>query len=264
MRALVSNALLLLLAAGSAAALARSSAARGSNVAGACRAVARAPHRAAVRAVATDEEEAAPAKAPPRGSALTAASELPDAPELIEWFTNTPLAISKSLARQSAPKPQTPMPAIWDLAWNNLPFLQVRRPARGARAALAGAGRVAGFMISCLFGQCWCVHRRACVEIWQMRRAGASRWRARARARVCARVRAHVLGVCARARGRRRAQGLRSAPVPRGRARPSSRDATSPHVTSRHRGRRRRRRARALAAVDARRRRLIRRHRSHF
>jgi len=97
--------------------------------------VATPPRRAAPRLVATEDEEEAPAKegtatkggsveGSHRDASITDDSELPDAPEFMEWFTNTPLAISKTLARQSAPKPYTPMPKVWDWAWDTLPFLK--------------------------------------------------------------------------------------------------------------------------------------------
>lgn len=111
-----------------------------------------APHvrRSAPVAVVTDEEAspATPARAP-RGSALTEASELPDAPEFTEWFTNFPLAMSKTLARQSAPKPQTPMPGIWTWAWDTLPFLQPSK--KGEDVSLGDTARTFKANIEQLF-----------------------------------------------------------------------------------------------------------------
>ena len=55
---------------------------------------------------------------------------VPPAPEFGEWFSNTPLAISKSLARATYRKkgqPPTELPGYWDTIWK-LPFMQGGAP----------------------------------------------------------------------------------------------------------------------------------------
>lgn len=70
-----------------------------------------------------------PAKEKKRSDEL-AAEEVPAAPEWYEFFTNTPLAISRTLARQQyEQKLNGPMqlPGYWDSIWK-LPFMQGSAP----------------------------------------------------------------------------------------------------------------------------------------
>jgi hypothetical protein len=70
-----------------------------------------------------------PAKESKRSADL-GADEVPDAPEWYEFFTNTPLAISRTLARQQYEQKQNgPMelPSYWDSIWK-LSFMQGSAP----------------------------------------------------------------------------------------------------------------------------------------
>merc|ERR1719482_1450338 len=56
---------------------------------------------------------------------------IPDEPSLGDWVSNTPIAMSKSLARQillSTRQEPKPFPGIWDWFWDAMPFLRAGKP----------------------------------------------------------------------------------------------------------------------------------------
>merc|ERR1719482_454965 len=56
---------------------------------------------------------------------------IPDEPSLGDWVSNTPIAMSKSLARQillSTQQEPKPFPGIWDWFWDAMPFLRAGKP----------------------------------------------------------------------------------------------------------------------------------------
>ena len=79
--------------------------------------------------------------------------DIPAEPTLGEWINNMPFAMSKSLARQtllSSTKEPEPLPKVWDLFWDTMPFLKAGRP--GEPLGLGDVARTFKVNIEQIFG----------------------------------------------------------------------------------------------------------------